>query len=103
MSLKRYFVKYTFEIIVIVMGISISFFIEDVRQKNELKNLTKDLRNNLLSEIHQIENYLKTRLEGFDNDLKIVDFLKTTDKDIEDSLPRSHFTTLWLTMEKLDT
>ena len=37
MSLKRYFVKYTFEIIVIVMGISISFFIEDVRQKNELK------------------------------------------------------------------
>ena len=82
MSLKRYFVKYTFEIIVIVMGISISFFIEDVRQKNELKNLTKDLQNNLLSEIYQIENYLKTRLEGFDNDLKIVDFLKTTDKDI---------------------
>ena len=64
------------------MGISISFFIEDVRQKNELKNLTKDLQNNLLSEIYQIENYLKTRLEGFDNDLKIVDFLKTTDKDI---------------------
>jgi len=81
MSLKRYFVKYTFEIIVIVMGISISFFIEDIRQKNELKNLTKDLQNNLLSEIYQIENYLKTRLEGFDNDLKIVDFLKTTDKD----------------------
>ena len=37
MSLKKYFLKYTFEIIVIVMGISISFFIEDVRQKNELK------------------------------------------------------------------
>ena len=35
------------------MGISISFFIEDVRQKNELKNLTKDLQNNLLSEIYQ--------------------------------------------------
>ncbi len=63
------------------MGISISFFIEDIRQKNELKHLTKDLRNNLLSEIYQIENYLKTRLEGFDNDLKIVNFLKINDKN----------------------
>ncbi|MAW50259.1 MAG: hypothetical protein CMC41_03850 [Flavobacteriaceae bacterium] len=81
MSLKKYFIKYTFEIIVIVMGISISFFIEDIRQKNELKHLTKDLRNNLLSEIYQIENYLKIRLEGFDNDLKIVNFLKINDKN----------------------
>ena len=81
MSLKKYFIKYTFEIIVIVMGISISFFIEDIRQKNELKHLTKDLQNNLLSEIYQIENYLETRLEGFDNDLKIINFLKTNDKD----------------------
>ena len=81
MSLKKYFLKYTFEIIVIVMGISISFFIEDIRQKNELKHLTKDLRNNLLSEIYQIENYLKIRLEGFDNDLKIVNFLKINDKN----------------------
>tara|TARA_B100000530_G_C15856169_1_gene447358 strand:- start:13 stop:762 length:750 start_codon:yes stop_codon:yes gene_type:complete len=80
MSLKKYFIKYTFEIIVIVMGISISFFIEDIRQKNELKHLTKDLQKNLLSEIYQIENYLKIRLEGFDNDLKIVNFLKINDK-----------------------
>ena len=63
------------------MGISISFFIEDIRQKNELKHLTKDLQNNLLSEIYQIENYLKIRLEGFDNDLKIVNFLKINDKN----------------------
>ncbi len=62
------------------MGISISFFIEDIRQKNELKHLTKDLQKNLLSEIYQIENYLKIRLEGFDNDLKIVNFLKINDK-----------------------
>ena len=81
MSLKKYFIKYTFEIIVIVMGISISFFIEDIRQKNELKHLTKDLQKNLLSEIYQIENYLKIRLEGFDNDLKIVNFLKINDKN----------------------
>ena len=80
MSLKKYLIKYTFEIIVIVMGISISFFIEDIRQKNELKHLTKDLQKNLLSEIYQIENYLKIRLEGFDNDLKIVNFLKINDK-----------------------
>ena len=46
------------------MGISISFFIEDIRQKNELKHLTKDLQKNLLSEIYQIENYLKIRLEA---------------------------------------
>ncbi len=81
MSLKKYFIKYTFEIIVIVVGISISFFIEDIRQKNELKHLTKDLQYNLLSEIYQIENYLKTRLEGFDNDLNIINFLKMNDKD----------------------
>ena len=81
MSLKKYFLKYTFEIIVIVMGISISFFIEDVRQKNELKHLTKDLKSNLLSEIYQIENYLKTRLKGFENDLKVVNFLKTNIND----------------------
>ena len=81
MSLKKYFIKYTFEIIVIVMGISISFFIEDIRQKNELKHLTKDLQSNLLGEIYQIENYLKIRLEGFDNDLKIITFLKINDKN----------------------
>ena len=63
------------------MGISISFFIEDVRQKNELKHLTKDLKSNLLSEIYQIENYLKTRLKGFENDLKVVNFLKTNIND----------------------
>ncbi|MEK9613444.1 MAG: hypothetical protein VW080_05915 [Flavobacteriaceae bacterium] len=54
-TIKKLFIKYLFEFIVIVLEITLSFYLEDYRQKQELKSLSVDLKNNLLSEFMEIE------------------------------------------------
>ena len=46
--MKKYLIKYSLEFLVIVMGISVSFYLEEIRVANELKTLSADLKQNLL-------------------------------------------------------
>ena len=84
--MRKYIIKYTFEFFVIVLGISVSFLLEDARQKRELKYLSQDLVVNLLNEVSEIESYLKEREVGFKGDKKLIDILRGEYKYKLDSL-----------------
>ena len=47
--------KYIPEFFVIVFSISISFYLEDFRQKQELKYLSNDLKVNLFNELLELK------------------------------------------------
>tara|TARA_B110000444_G_scaffold258526_1_gene299687 strand:+ start:4385 stop:5086 length:702 start_codon:yes stop_codon:yes gene_type:complete len=84
--MKKYIIKYTFEFIVIVLGISVSFLLEDARQKKELKYLSQDLVVNLLNEVSEIESYLKEREVAIKGDKRLLDVLRADSKNKLDSL-----------------
>ena len=84
--MKKYIIKYTFEFIVIVLGISVSFLLEDARQKKELKYLSQDLVVNLLNEVSEIESYLKEREVAIKGDKRLLDVLRANSKNKLDSL-----------------
>ena len=84
--MRKYIIKYTFEFFVIVLGISVSFLLEDARQKRELKYLSQDLVVNLLNEVSEIESYLKEREVAFKGDKKLIDILRGEYKYKLDSL-----------------
>lgn len=76
-KIRKKLINYTFEFIVIVLGISVSFLLEDYRQNQESKYLSKDLIINLINEISEIEKYLKEREEAFKGDQKLLLALQT--------------------------
>ena len=84
--MKKYLIKYTFEFFVIVLGISVSFLLEDARQKKELKYLSQDLVVNLLNEVSEIESYLKEREIAFKGDKTLLDLLRGDHEHKLDSL-----------------
>ena len=57
-KLKKYFIKYTLEFFVIVLGISFSFFVQNVRQEKEIDSKRELIMMNLLEELKSNEAYL---------------------------------------------
>ena len=74
--MKKYLIKYSLEFLVIVMGISVSFYIEEIRVANELKTLSVDLKQNLLDEISEIESYMNERELAFKGDQTVLNSLQ---------------------------
>ena len=64
--MKEYVVKYSFEFVVIFLGILISLYFEDARQdrlENERKNKSiEQLINVIDQDINQINNFIKLSL-----------------------------------------
>ena len=56
--LKKYFIKYTLEFFVIVLGISFSFFVQNVRQEKEIDSKRELITMNLLEELEKILKYI---------------------------------------------
>ena len=75
-NMKKYLIKYSLEFLVIVMGISVSFYIEEIRVANELKTLSVDLKQNLLDEISEIESYMNERELAFKGDQTVLNSLQ---------------------------
>ena len=71
-SLKSILLKNILEFIVIVLGITFSFYLEDNRKSEELKTLSTDLKQNLLNEIFEIEKYMIEREVAFKGDQKLL-------------------------------
>jgi hypothetical protein len=59
--MKKYLVKYFFEFVVIVLGISVSFYINEAKKTKEFTQLSKNIQQNLLNEIYNIEKYIQER------------------------------------------
>jgi len=74
--MKKYLIKYSLEFLVIVMGISVSFYLEEIRVANELKTLSVDLKQNLLDEISEIEIYMNERELAFKGDQTVLNSLQ---------------------------
>ena len=72
MKAKQSITRYVLEVAAIVIGLTISFMLEDYRQKQELKILSDDLTKNLLNEIYEIEKYLQDREKAYLGDRLIL-------------------------------
>ena len=73
---KKYLVRYSIEFLVIVLGITFSFYLEEIRVANELKTLSVDLKQNLLDEISEIESYMIERELAFKGDQIVLNSLQ---------------------------
>ena len=61
--MKKYFIKYTLEFFVIVMGITFSFFVQNIRNDIQIDTKRALIIDNLLSELESNQAYIdKTKL-----------------------------------------
>lgn len=68
---KKNFLKYLFDFIVIVLGITVSFWFNQlsIKKNNNLERLK--VLNNIEMEISEIENYTKERLNSWNDDIDL--------------------------------
>ena len=67
--------KYIIEFVVIVLSISISFFLENKRIDNETKNREKLIKINLKNELSNANAYLQSREKAYSVDLDFLNSL----------------------------
>ena len=68
--MKKYLLKYALEFLVIVMGISVSFYLDKIRKDGDKDTLSIIIYQNLLNEINEIEKYAESREFLFTKDLE---------------------------------
>ena len=69
--MKKYLLKYSLEFLVIVMGISVSFWLNEISvEKNENRERLKVL-NNLKTEIKDIQKYTGDRMKYWQDDIDL--------------------------------
>ena len=69
--MKKYLLKYSLEFLVIVMGISVSFWLNEISvEKNENRERLKVL-NNIKTEIKEIQKYTGERMKYWQDDIDL--------------------------------
>lgn len=81
--MKIYIIKYLLESIVLVTGITISFWINQISIDKETKGERSRVINSLLSEVEEIEKYSLEKLKIWNQDVEIYSQLLKKDIDIE--------------------
>ena len=74
--MKKYLLKYSLEFLVIVMGISVSFYLDKIRKDLDNDALSTIIYQNLLNEINEIEKYAEEREFSFIKDLESLNALQ---------------------------
>jgi hypothetical protein len=82
-TVRKYFIKYTLEFIVIVLGISFSFLVQNIREETELDSNRQLIFKSLLSELESNESYITSRKKAFVREMDYVS------KFLKDSLTKS--------------
>ncbi|MAJ50132.1 MAG: hypothetical protein CMB82_00745 [Flammeovirgaceae bacterium] len=85
--MEKNITKYVIEFIVIVFSITISFFLENKRIENEIKNREKLIKINLINELNNANEYLQSRDKAYSVDLDFLNALLEKEVDL-DSLHR---------------
>jgi hypothetical protein len=80
---KKHIIKYLLESIVLVTGITISFWINQISIDKETKGERSRVINSLLSEVEEIEKYSLEKLKIWNQDVEIYSQLLKKDIDIE--------------------
>ena len=81
--MKKHIIKYLLESIVLVTGITISFWINQISIDKETKGERSRVINSLLSEVEEIEKYSLEKLKIWNQDVEIYSQLLKKDIDIE--------------------
>jgi len=73
--MKKLLIKYSIEFFVIVFSISVSFFVENLREENEKDKLRLLVKQSLLEELKSGNDFLKFREIAFNSDLKAIELI----------------------------
>jgi hypothetical protein len=82
-TVRKYFIKYTLEFIVIVLGISFSFLVQNAREESELDSKRELIFKSLLSELESNQSYIASKKNDFVREMEYVN------KFLNDSLTKS--------------
>jgi hypothetical protein len=80
---KKYLIKYSLEFLVIVLGISVSFYFSELTKKNDLKILSISIQQNLLNEVNEIEKYIREREKAFFSATKTITALQNKKTNLD--------------------
>ena len=69
--------KFIFETSVIIIGISISFWLSNIQEKSNNKNKEIEILESIDININEIQKYIDNRRETFDEDNQLMDYLST--------------------------
>jgi hypothetical protein len=72
MDKKKLLTKYSLEFLVIVLGVSVSFYFSELSKANDLKDSSINIQQNLLNEVIEIEKYVKEREDAFFSDTQTI-------------------------------
>ena len=72
---KKYIIKYSFEFIVIVLGISVSFWLNELSIENQNEGERIKVLNSLKMEINEIKDYTYEREKTWVTDLRLLNEL----------------------------
>ena len=81
--MKKLIVKYSIEFFVIVFSISVSFFVENLREENETENQRRLIKQSLLQELKSGDEFLKFRKNAFEMDLKAIKLILKDDSPLD--------------------
>ena len=74
-NIKKYFIKYTFEFFVIVMGITFSFFVQNIRNDIQIDTKRELIIDNLLGELESNQAYIDKTKRDFKREMEYVNKL----------------------------
>ena len=81
MKRKDWFIKYSLELVVIVLGISVSFWINQVSTNKQNNNERIKVLNSLQTEAKEINDYCEERKKNWQNDIAILNaFINPTNQ-----------------------
>lgn len=84
MGKRKLFVKYTLDFVILVMGISVSFWLNQVSISNQNNKERIKVLNSLYEESKEIKNYCVERKKNWQNDITILDlFINPTNKKFD--------------------
>ena len=76
-TVKNYFIRYTLEFFVIVLGISFSFLVQNIREETELDSKRELIFKSLHNELESNQSYITSRKKAFVREMDYVSkFLK---------------------------
>ena len=81
--MKKLIVKYSIEFFVIVFSISVSFFVENLREENETENQRRLIKQSLLQELKSGDEFLKFRKIAFEMDFKAIELILKDDSPLD--------------------
>jgi hypothetical protein len=80
-KIKKYFIKYTLEFVVIVLGISVSFWGNNKQTINDNKNNEIEVYKDIRTELNELTHYISERTAAFKYDLDLIDSVYNDNHD----------------------